>query len=492
MTIATLVYALVFGALVAVAAAALDACLRLGKRATRGVWIAALGVTIAGTALAPARTIVPAGGPVTFTATTAVPQTPSLADHVVQSLAAVRYMALRMADRMLARIPAARTPSVDRWLTMTWFGASLAVLVLLIAVHAHFRRARRAWPITTLDGTTVRLAPRTGPAVIGLLDPEIVLPAWLMTRARDEQRLVLDHEREHLRAHDPLVLAAAYVAAALMPWHPAVWWMLARLRLAVELDCDTRVLRRGVPPASYGALLIDLAGRSAGATHTPALGLTLTNLERRLIAMTPHHGPRSYARRGVLGAAALLAFAIACNAPVPTSPHRVFSVTVPISRIQALPDRTAGLVMPGDSIEYHIDGALASAVQAESLSIHGVPRTMLVQTQIGENVRKRVEFWITTRMKTAQDLVVARDDPRFAGRIDRPQALHEKIQVDSAMAARMPHAMLSKVVPDRVLIDGRPATISALKQLLPDHISRVEVMKNADSTKMISVTTKRP
>jgi hypothetical protein len=208
--------------------------------------------------------------------------------------------------------------------------------------------------------------------------------------------------------------------------------------------------------------------------------------------MTPHHGPRSYARRGVLGAAALLAFAIACNAPVPTSPHRVFSVTVPISRIQALPDPTAGLVMPGDSIEYHIDGALASAVQAESLSIHGVPRTMLVQTQIGENVRKRVEFWITTRMKTAQDLVVARDDPRFTGRIDRPEALHEKIQVDSAMAARMPHAMLSKVVPDRVLIDGRPATISALKQLLPDHISRVDVVKNADSTKMISVTTKRP
>jgi len=121
-----------------------------------------------------------------------------------------------------------------------------------------------------------------------------------------------------------------------------------------------------------------------------------------------------------------------------------------------------------------------------------VPRTMLVQTQIGETVRKRVEFWITTRMKTAQKFVVARDDPRFAGRIDRSQALHEKIQLDSAMAARMPHAMLSKVVPDHVLIDGRPATMAALKQLLPDHISTVDIMKHADSTKTVSVTTKRP
>lgn len=208
--------------------------------------------------------------------------------------------------------------------------------------------------------------------------------------------------------------------------------------------------------------------------------------------MTPRHGARSYARRGLLGAAALLAFAIACNAPVPTSPHQVYSVTEPIARIQALHDRTAGLVMPGDSVEYHIDGALASAVQAESLSIHGVPRTMLVQTQIGLNVRKRVEFWITTEMKAAQKLALGHDNPRFAATFDRSDALHEKIQVDSAMAAGMPHAKLSKIVPDQVLIDGRPATMLALKPLLPDHIQSVSIMKHADSTKIISVITKRP
>ncbi|HEV2179620.1 MAG TPA: hypothetical protein VGR59_04845, partial [Gemmatimonadaceae bacterium] len=184
MTIATLVYALVFGALVALAAAALDACLRLGERATRGVWAVALGVTLIGTALAPRRAARPVHPAVAAVAMPdAVRHAPSFTDRVVQSLAIVRVEAVRVAERALARLSVAHAESLDRWLTVGCIAISLTAFVLLIAVHAHFRRARHAWPVATVDGTTVRLAPRTGPAVIGLIDPEIVVPAWLMTRA---------------------------------------------------------------------------------------------------------------------------------------------------------------------------------------------------------------------------------------------------------------------------------------------------------------------
>jgi beta-lactamase regulating signal transducer with metallopeptidase domain len=483
MTIATVAYALVFGSLVAAAAAALDACLRLGKRATRGVWLAALGVTLAGTALAPARTLVPAAPAAAGVAVSAtVPNTSSLVDRVVQSFVTVRFVALHLADRALARIPAAHIPSLDRSLTVVWIAVSFALLALLIAVHVHFRRARRAWPVTTVDGTKVRLAPRTGPAVIGLIDPEIVVPTWLITRATVEQRLVLDHEREHLRARDPLLLSAAYVAATLMPWHPGVWWMLARLRLAVELDCDTRVLRRGVPAGSYGALLIDLADRGAAATGVPALGLTLTNLERRLIAMTPHRRPHSSVRRGLLAAAALLAFAIACNAPVPTSPHQVNSLSVPVH------DKMAGLLTPGDSVVYHIDGMLASALQADSLRVYAVPRTMLIQAQVGKDIRKRVELWITTE-RAKQEAAHLHIDALAPVVNDRSEALLEKMQVDSALAA-MIHMKRSAKFTGSVLSNDRTATMLALKQLPPDLIKSIAVMKHADSTSAIKVITK--
>src|SRR5262249_56789106 len=98
-----------------------------------------------------------------------------------------------------------------------------------------------------------------GPVVTGLVRPEIVVPRWMLQRAPSEQRVVLAHEAEHVRAGDALLLATASAAVILMPWNPALWYMLSRVRLAVELDCDARVLRGGVAAMAYGTLLIDLA-----------------------------------------------------------------------------------------------------------------------------------------------------------------------------------------------------------------------------------------
>ncbi|HEX6807660.1 MAG TPA: M56 family metallopeptidase, partial [Gemmatimonadaceae bacterium] len=472
MTIGTLIYALVFGSLVAIAAGALDACLRLGKRAARGVWVAALGVTLAGTAAAPARTLAPSGlAPVTVAGAATARHTTSLADRVAQSVLAVRSTALRIADRALARIPTAHIPSLDRWVAIGWLGSSLIVLALLIAVHAHFRRARRAWPLATVDGTRVRLTPSTGPAVMGAIDAEIVVPAWLVTRASVEQRLVLDHEREHLRVRDPLLLSAGYVAAALLPWHPAVWWMLTRLRLAVELDCDARVLHRGTPARSYGELLIALAGRDARAAGAPVLGLTLTHLERRLIAMTPHRRPHSTARRTLLAAAAFVAFAIACNAPVPTSPHQDDAVHAPLG------DVTRGLSRPGVIVLDHIDGQRASKLQADSLRIGNAIRYKLTLKLDDADVRKRVEYWLASDM--AKQRAAGQLDSPTADAIDPNEAHREKILVDSAQAA-MIHAKRSMGVTDQVLIDGRPATILSDKHFAPDRIMSVDVIEHAN------------
>src|SRR4029077_189986 len=140
---------------------------------------------------------------------------------------------------------------------------------IFLGVQLRFRRARMAWPVTVLQGVRVRVAVRLGPARIRVAEaegiapvlmcvarPEIIVPRWLLDRAAEDQRLVVAHEAEHVRAHDALLLGMACAAGALVPWNPAVWFMLSRLRLAVELDCDARILRGGATPRSYGTLLI--------------------------------------------------------------------------------------------------------------------------------------------------------------------------------------------------------------------------------------------
>ena len=138
--------------------------------------------------------------------------------------------------------------------------------VSLVGGQARIRRARRRWPLTRHAGTRVRVAPAI-PVLssIGVPRPEIVVPRWLLARPPHEQRLVIAHEAEHVAGRSTRCsLPRAVSPSCSFPWCPALWYMFSRLRLAVELDCDARVLRAGAAPRSYGALLIDVAEQSDG------------------------------------------------------------------------------------------------------------------------------------------------------------------------------------------------------------------------------------
>jgi hypothetical protein len=172
----------------------------------------------------------------------------------------------------------------------------------------------------------VRLSNTDGPVIVGLRHPEIVVPRALLLQDPASVRLVLAHEREHLAARDPWLLFGAALLVALLPGLPALWWMRTRLRLAVEIDCDGRVLaRRRDHVAAYGDLLLSLASRHT--LMSPAsLGLSLhpSTLERRIVAMTARPNRR---RLPLLVVPIALGVVVACNAPLPTTEQEVTPTT---------------------------------------------------------------------------------------------------------------------------------------------------------------------
>lgn len=200
------------------------------------------------------------------------------------------------------------------WLATT----SLLFLVLALSIQS-LRTRRERWRRDVIEGRDVFMSPDLGPAVVGLRRPAIVLPEWVLeleTRALD---LILAHEEEHVAARDTILLCGALLLLVLAPWNLPLWWHYRRLRLAVECDCDRRVLGRGVRWNEYGALLVTVGAR-ARRVGLPAAALaeSSTLLERRLIMMNtiiPSH------RRGktlvALGAGIFL-IALACEAPLPT------------------------------------------------------------------------------------------------------------------------------------------------------------------------------
>src|SRR6185437_406457 len=126
---------------------------------------------------------------------------------------------------------------------------------------------------------------------------------------------------EHRRARDTLLLAACGCAAALCPWNAALWWQLARLRLATEIDCDARVLARGADARTYASVLVAAGERIVAATRfAPAFVERRSLLERRIVAMSPVGGPRRSLHAVTFAFVAALCVAVACAAPAPHGP----------------------------------------------------------------------------------------------------------------------------------------------------------------------------
>jgi len=154
----------------------------------------------------------------------------------------------------------------------------------LVRVSRKRQRARGMPAI--VDGVPVVVTDSIGPATVGLLRSRVLVPQWVLALPGMQRRYVLRHEEEHRSAHDAHLLLFASLVLLLMPWNLAFWWQLRRLRLAVELDCDNRVVAALGDARAYGGLLLKVAeAGSRGPRLQPAFLGGMGSLERRLTAL---------------------------------------------------------------------------------------------------------------------------------------------------------------------------------------------------------------
>lgn len=196
--------------------------------------------------------------------------------------------------------------------------ASLCLSGLMLAALAcngwTLRRRMRRWRAVSMLRTPVLIAPDAGPAVAGLLRPRIVVPDWLLSATASQQGLVLAHEQAHLDARDPQVLALALVLLVTMPWNLALWWQVWRLRRAIEVDCDARVLASGHSARAYGEVLLAVGQRqSVRLGLSSAMSESPSFLEQRITIML-NRGNSSFIGRSVSFTAAGLALTFAAAA----------------------------------------------------------------------------------------------------------------------------------------------------------------------------------
>ena len=126
--------------------------------------------------------------------------------------------------------------------------------------------------------TSVRVVEFTAvdvPTVLGWLRPVIILPVAAVAQLPPGQvEAILAHELAHVRRHDYLVNLLQRVAEAVLFYHPAIWWISARVREEREHCCDDLAIEVCGDRDSYATALAELESRR---TTEPVLGLAATD-----------------------------------------------------------------------------------------------------------------------------------------------------------------------------------------------------------------------
>ncbi|HKW11299.1 MAG TPA: M56 family metallopeptidase [Gemmatimonadaceae bacterium] len=459
--ISWMLYTVIVGLCSVIAAWAADSLLRMNGRPSRFVWIGA----------ALLACVLPASAP--FRASLA---TRPSGEPVDPSALLLMQTSIQSVER--------HVPTSAPWFAIgVWVLATMLVAASFAVAYARLRRLRRAWPVVELHGQRVRLSPTLGPIVIGVVRSEIVIPRWVLSRAADEQQVILGHEAAHVGARDPLLLALACTLVALMPWNPALWIILSRVRLAIEVDCDARVLRRGVSPQSYGFLLVDVAERASPMRFAaPALADGPSHLHQRILAMQPRRLSHPVLRGATVALVGLAGLLVACEAKMPTAAD-VEQMDASSAERDA---RKLGMLPSDASVVWLVDGVITPEAAAKAIAPERIAKV-----DVG-NVEGRSRMYILTK---------AAAKTGFAWTVDTVRVRHrEGLLKDTLAVIRKLQTAAGGEAKPILVLDGVRSDISALAKLDRTRIDRVEVLKGEaakaaygaiGSNGVIVVTTKR-
>src|SRR5436190_6272507 len=247
MIVAWILYLGVVSTLLAIAAHGAERVLRLAGKPGRGAWVVGIMLTWLVPLLALDRSN----------------ERMTLGTRASSSLRESAIVWSGGSDRVVGVLPREFTvapngplSALDRPLSVLWIAACVLWIGTLITSAARISAKAGGWRPAVVDGIPVLLSHDVGPALVGAIFPQIVVPAWTLELPADQRLLLLTHERQHARSHDPILLHAAALALIAMPWNLALWYSLGRLRLAIEADCDRLVLRESPDVQRYISLLL--------------------------------------------------------------------------------------------------------------------------------------------------------------------------------------------------------------------------------------------
>lgn len=151
--------------------------------------------------------------------------------------------------------------------SVIWLIVSLAILLMLVVMY--FTTLCEIKDATHLKDNIYLSEKVISPAVYGIVNPRIIMPASYKDR---NVEFVILHEKMHIRSLDNLWRIIAFVIVAVHWFNPLCWLFLKAFLTDLELACDERVLKMlGDSRAKEYALSL-LESRQGTAVFASAFG----------------------------------------------------------------------------------------------------------------------------------------------------------------------------------------------------------------------------
>lgn len=141
-----------------------------------------------------------------------------------------------------------------------------------------------ARPLETANAVPVLLSPTLRePRIFGIFRPVLLLPEGILEWLTAEQmRAIMAHEMCHVRRKDNLTFALHMVVETLFWFHPAVWWIGARLIEERERACDEAVVEACGAAEVYAEGILNVCKFYVESSTACVAGVTGADLKRRI------------------------------------------------------------------------------------------------------------------------------------------------------------------------------------------------------------------
>ncbi len=259
--------------------------------------------------------------------------------------------------------PAPSPRRTRNWVGIAIFGVwgfgFTAIALIRFRGWLRVRAALRASTRMDIAGNLeVRFSPGLlEPGVVGWLHPVLLVPEGIGERLAPAQwEAVLAHERCHVRRRDNLWASIHMVVEAIFWFHPAVWWIGARLLEERERACDEEVLSLGGEPRVYADGILNLCKLYAESPLACVSGVTGSNLKKRIEVIMANGivEKLNFTKKAILAVAGISALAFPIVIGVLDSPHvRAQSAPAGIPRFETVS------IQPGcasSGVEYRKSG----------------------------------------------------------------------------------------------------------------------------------------